>query len=148
MKYQLTFEDVTPISLWRYILFVVVLRRWCPIRMVAICSLFFLGFSPEAFAAGHPCCSEDGELSYLLSPRPSQRFHYLVRYETFFSNVLGKEKGFFIILPEDFCQNPNAKYPVLSFLHGYNLGGFWWKFLLKKPRKFSEVKRKVSLACA
>ena len=139
MKYQLTFEDVTPISLWRYILFVVAMRRWYPIRMVAICSLFFLGFSLEAFAAGHPCCSEDGELSYLLSPRPSQRFHYLVRYETFFSNVLGKEKGFFIILPEDFCQNPNAKYPVLSFLHGYNFErrGFWWK--VYSPEKVKKV---------
>ncbi len=95
--------------------------------MVAICSLFLSGFSLEALAADHPCCPEDAELSYLLSPGPSQRFRYLVRYETFFSNVLGKEKGFFIILPEDFYQNPSAKYPLLFLLHGYNFKrrGFW-----------------------
>jgi hypothetical protein len=115
------------------------LKRWYPICLVAICSLFFLGFFLEAFAAGHPCCPEDGELSYLLSPKPSQRFQYLVRYETFFSNVLGKEKGFFIILPEDFYQNPNAKYPVLSLLHGYNFErrGFWWK--VYSPEKAKKV---------
>jgi enterochelin esterase-like enzyme len=115
------------------------LRRWYPICVVAICSLFFLGFSPEAFAAGHPCCPEDGELSYLLSPKPSQRFQYLVRYETFLSNVLGKEKGFFIILPEDFYHNPNAKYPFLSLLHGYNFErrGFWWK--VHSPEKAKKV---------
>ena len=120
------------------------LRRWCPICVVAICSLFFLGFSLEAFAAGHPCCPEDGELSYLLSPKPSQRFQYLVRYETFFSNVLGKEKSFFIILPEEFYQNPSAKYPVLFLLHGYNFErrGFWWKvYSPEKARKvLCEVK--------
>jgi hypothetical protein len=114
-------------------------RKWCWVRMVAICSLFFLGFSLEALAAGHPCCPEDAELSYLLSPGPSQRFQYLVRYETFFSNVLGKEKGFFIVLPEDFYQNLNAKYPVLSLLHGYNFGrrGFWWKAY--SPEKAKKV---------
>jgi esterase/lipase superfamily enzyme len=104
-----------------------------------ICSLFVIGFSLEALAAGHPCCPEDGELSYLLFPKPSQRFQYLVRYEIFFSNVLGKKKGFFIILPEDFYQNPNAKYPILSLLHGYNFQrrGFWWK--VHSPKKAKEV---------
>jgi enterochelin esterase-like enzyme len=115
------------------------LKRWYPICVVAICSFFFLGYSLEAFAAGHPCCPEDGELSYLLSPKPSQKFQYLVRYETFFSNVLGKEKGFFIILPEGFYQNRNAKYPVLSLLHGYNFErrGFWWK--VYSPEKAKKV---------
>jgi len=45
--------------------------------------------------------------------KPSQKFQYLVRYETFFSTSLGKEKGFFVILPEDFSKNPSAKYSVL-----------------------------------
>lgn len=76
-----------------------------------------------------PCCSEDPEFSYFLSPKPSQRFQYLVRYETFFSTILDKEKGFFIILPEDYFQNPNTRYPILFFLHGYNFQrtGRWWK---------------------
>jgi hypothetical protein len=83
----------------------------------------------RTFSAQPPCCSEDPELSYLLSPKPSQRFQYLVRYETFFSTSLGKEKGLFVILPEEFYQNPGVKYPILFLLHGYNFHrrGFWWK---------------------
>ena len=114
-------------------------KKCYPICLVVIYSLFLSGFSLEPFAAGHPCCPEDGELSYLLSPKSSQRFQYLVRYETFFSNVLGKEKGFFIILPEEFYQNPMAKYPVLFLLHGYNFErrGFWWK--VYSPEKAKKV---------
>jgi len=115
------------------------LRRWNPICLIAICALLFLGLSLDAFAAGHPCCPEDPELSYLLSPKPSQRFQYLVRYETFFSNVLGKEKGFFVILPEDFYQDPKVKYPLLFLLHGYNFErrGFWWK--VHSPEKSKKI---------
>lgn len=83
----------------------------------------------KIFGTEHHCCSEVPELSYLLNPKSSQRFHYLVRYETFFSNALGKEKGFFVILPEDYYQNPKEKYPILFLLHGYNFHrtGMWWK---------------------
>jgi len=132
-------QGVVKTLLWRYILFVMELRRWYPICLNAICSLFFLAFSLEAPAAGRPCCPEDGELFYLLSPKPSQKFQYLVRYETFFSKELGKEKGFFIILPEEFHQSPNAKYPVLFLLHGYNFErrGFWWK--VHSPEKAKKV---------
>ena len=114
-------------------------KKGYPLYLVAICSILSLGLSVEVLAAGHPCCPEDSELSYLLSPEPSQRFQYLVRYETFFSKELGKEKGFFIILPEDFHQNPNAKYPVLFLLHGYNFErrGFWWK--VHSPEKAKKL---------
>ncbi len=92
----------------------------------------------------HPCCPGDPEISYLLTPKPSQKFHYLVRYETFFSNVLDKEKRFFIILPEDYFQNPSAKYPILFLLHGYNFHrtGLWWKVHSpeKAKRLLCEVK--------
>ncbi len=83
----------------------------------------------QPLGAEHQCCLEDRELSYLLNPKPSQEFRYLVQYETFFSNSLGKEKGFFVILPEDFYQNPKTKYPILFLLHGYNFHrtGMWWK---------------------
>jgi hypothetical protein len=96
-------------------------------------------WSFETFCAEHLCCPEDPELSYLLSPKPVQRFPYLVRYETFFSNTLGKEKGYFIILPEDFYQNSDSKYPVLFLLHGYNFErrGFWWK--VYSPEKAKKV---------
>jgi hypothetical protein len=89
--------------------------------------------------ASPPCCSEDPEVSYLLSPRSSQRFQYLVRYESFFSRELGKEKGFFILLPEDFYQAPRHKYPVLFLLHGYNFHrkGVWWK--IRSPEKAMKV---------
>ncbi len=83
----------------------------------------------SASGAQSRCCSEGPEFSYFLSPKPFQTFQYLVRYETFFSRQLDKEKGFFIILPEDFLRNPGAKYPVLFLLHGYNFNrtGAWWK---------------------
>jgi len=91
-----------------------------------------------------PCCSEDPALSYFLFPKASQTYRYLVRYEVFFSNVLNKEKGFFVILPEDFYQGPVAKYPVLFLLHGYNFHrtGIWWKVTSpeKAKRLLCEVK--------
>jgi S-formylglutathione hydrolase FrmB len=91
--------------------------------------LFVLVGSLETSEARAPCCAEDPTLSYFLFPKPSQKYQYLVRYEVFFSNVLDKEKGFFVILPEDFYQNPMAKYPVLFLFHGYNFHrtGMWWK---------------------
>jgi enterochelin esterase-like enzyme len=57
---------------------------------------------------------------------------------------LEKEKGFFVILPEDFYQNPMAKYPILFLLHGYNFHrtGMWWKITSpeKAKRLLCEVK--------
>ena len=107
-------------------------------------ALIIMMTSSVVFGAQPPCCAEDPELSYLLSPKPSQRFQYLVRYESFYSTLLNKEKGFFIILPEDFFQNPSAKYPVLFLLHGYNFHrtGLWWKVHSpeKAKRLLCEVK--------
>lgn len=102
---------------------------------ILLCILFLSIGSFESFGRPDPCCPEDPELSYLLSPKPSQKFRYIVRYETFFSTVLGKEKGFFIVLPEDFYRNPKVKYPILFLLHGYNFHrrGFWWK--VRSPEK-------------
>jgi S-formylglutathione hydrolase FrmB len=102
---------------------------------LGLCSLFLFIGPRIAFCAHPSCCSEDAEFSYLLSPKPSQRFQYFVRYETFFSTQLNKEKGFFIILPEEFFQIPNIKYPVLFLLHGYNFHrtGIWWK--TRSPEK-------------
>lgn len=68
--------------------------------LAGVCGfLFFMG-PTEVSGAGHPCYPEDSGLSYLLASKPFQKFQYLVRYETFFSTALGKEKGFFVILPE------------------------------------------------
>ena len=85
------------------------------------------------------CCSEGPEFSYFLSPKPFQKFQYLVRYEPLFSRQLEKEKGFFIILPADFFQNPGFKYPVLFLLHGYNFyrTGMWWK--VHSPEKAQKL---------
>jgi S-formylglutathione hydrolase FrmB len=113
-------------------------KRWHWICLVGICGLFLFVWYFEAFCSEHPCCPEDPELSYLLSPKPSQRFQYPVRYETFFSTVLGKEKGYFIILPDDYDPHPSVKYPILFLLHGYNFErkGFWWKGMsAEKARK-------------
>jgi enterochelin esterase-like enzyme len=92
-----------------------------------------------ASAAQTPCCSEDPALSYFLFPKPSHTYQYLVRYEIFFSNVLDKEKGFFVILPEDFYQNSMARYPLLFLLHGYNFHrtGMWWK--VTSPEKAKKL---------
>ncbi len=110
-------------------------RNWSWVILFSI--LLILIGSFRTFGAQHLCCPEDPELSYLLHPKPSQSFHYLVRYETFFSNVLGKEKGFFVILPEEFYQNQKTKYPILFFLHGYNFHrrGFGWKNRTKEKAK-------------
>lgn len=96
---------------------------------LGLCSLVLSIGSFIALGAQISCCPEDPEFSYLLSPKPSQKYQYLVRYETFFSAFLDKEKGFFVILPEDYFQNHRAKYPILFLLHGYNFHrtGLWWK---------------------
>jgi enterochelin esterase-like enzyme len=105
--------------------------------------LIFIG-AIETSSAQPPCCSEDPALSYFLFPKASQTYRYLVRYEVFFSNALDKEKGFFVILPEDFYQNPKIRYPVLFLLHGYNFHrtGMWWKVTSpeKAKRLLCEVK--------
>jgi enterochelin esterase-like enzyme len=118
--------------------------RWHLFLVMGLCAFVLLTGPCLAFNTQFPCCPEDSELSYLLSPKSSQRFQYLVRYEVFFSTTLGKEKGFFIILPEDYYQNPNAKYPILFLLHGYNFHrtGLWRKVCYpEKARKIlCEVK--------
>jgi len=115
-------------------------RSWIIFLLIL---LIFAGLL-ETSAAQAPCCSEDPALSYFLFPKASQTYRYLVRYEVFFSNVLNKEKGFFVILPEDFYQNPAAKYPLLFLLHGYNFhrAGMWWKTASpeKAKRLLCEVK--------
>jgi S-formylglutathione hydrolase FrmB len=52
---------------------------------------------------------------------------------------LGKEKGFFIVLPEDFYRRLEARYPILFLLHGYNFHrrGFWWE--VKSPEQARRV---------
>ena len=107
--------------------------------IISFSILLVLMVSFRTFGAQPPCCSEDPEFSYLLSPKPSQKYQYLVRYETFFSALLNKEKGFFIILPEDFFQKPSATYPVLYLLHGYNFHrtGIWWN--VHSPEKARKI---------
>ena len=106
--------------------------------------LFILIRPLETSSAQSPCCSDDPTLSYFLFPKASQTYSYLVRYETFFSTQLNKEKGFFIILPEEFFQNPSVRYPVLFLLHGYNFHrtGIWWNVHSpeKAKRLLCEVK--------
>src|SRR4030042_1171309 len=93
-------------------------RNWSRVILLSVLLILIVSF--KTFGASHPCCPEDPELQYYLSPNSSQRFQYLVRYETFFSTVLNKEKNFFVILPEEYYKNPRSKYPVLFLLHGYN----------------------------
>ena len=102
--------------------------RWALFFIVGLCGLVCFAGPLAACDAQLPCCADDPGLSYFLFPKASQTYQYLVRYEIFFSTQLNKEKGFFIILPEDFFQNPNARYPVLFLLHGYNFHrtGIWW----------------------
>ena len=104
-------------------------KHWKRFWIIFFLILLILTGSFRTFGAQTPCCPEDPEFFYLLFPKSAQKYQYLVRYETFFSTVLNKEKGFFIILPENFFQNPAAKYPILFLLHGYNFHrtGIWWK---------------------
>ncbi|MGZ3533781.1 MAG: alpha/beta hydrolase-fold protein [Thermodesulfobacteriota bacterium] len=110
-------------------------RRYAFLLVIGFCVLIFI----TSLGAQPRCCSEGPEFSYFLSPKPSQKFQYQVRYETLFSRQLEKEKGFFIILPEDFSQNPGARYPVLYLLHGYNFSrtGMWWK--VHSPEKAQQL---------
>jgi enterochelin esterase-like enzyme len=62
----------------------------------------------------------NGELQYLLHPPAQAQFRYQVRYESFTSSCLGKEKDFFLILPSDFDLHSSKQYPLLILLHGYN----------------------------
>ncbi len=111
---------------------------------IVLFSILFLPVGAlKTFGAQHPCCPEDPELSYLLDPKPSQKFHYLIRYERFYSAVLGKEKGFFVILPEAFYQNLKAKYPVLYLLHGYNFHRRGWSWKVNSPEEARNVLCKV-----
>lgn len=114
-------------------------KRHKRVRIIHFTILLLLVVPFRIFGAGHPCCPEDVELSYLLAPQPSQKFQYLVRYETFFSTALGKEKGFFVIMPENYDQHANVKYPFLFLLHGYNFErkGFWWK--AREPEKARKI---------
>jgi len=116
--------DLTPLYFYWIILFTI---------------LFILIGSYRVYGFQHPCCPEDPELSYLLNPKPSQRFQYLVRYETFFSTVLGKGKGFFVILPEEYDQNPKVKYPVLYLLHGYNFHRRGWNWMAKTQEEARKI---------
>lgn len=107
--------------------------------LFAILSLY-LSLSPsKSIGFSHPCCPEDPELSYWLHPKPSQKFHYLIRYETFFSSVLGREKGFFVILPENFYLNPRDRYPILYLLHGYNFHRRGWSWKAKSPEEARRI---------
>ncbi len=118
--------------------------RWYSFLVMGLCVVVLFVGSFLSSSAQPPCCPEDPEFSYFLFPKASQRFQYLVRYETFFSTALGKEKSFFIVLPEDFFQNLNTKYPILFLLHGYNFHrtGIWWKVHSpeKAKRLLCEVK--------
>ncbi len=98
-------------------------------RGLGLCISILLIGPSIASAAQLSCDFQDPELSYLLSPKPSQSYQYLVRHEIFLSSTLRKEKDFFVILPDDFYQRPTARYPVLFLLHGYNFHrkGLWWK---------------------
>ena len=87
------------------------IRSWNSLCLIIVSILLFLIGSLEGFNSDRLCCPDDPEISYLLSPTSTQKFQYQVQYETFFSSILGKEKGFFIILPEDFDQNPGVDIP-------------------------------------
>jgi enterochelin esterase-like enzyme len=83
------------------------------------------------------CCEDHPELVYLLSPKGPTRFTYHVRSGTFFSTALGKEKDFFLILPE-MEGNPGCAFPLLVFLHGYNFYRNGWKFRVCDPARNNE----------
>lgn len=101
--------------------------------------ILFLILISTGFAGDLPCCLENQELSYLLYPKPYQKFRYLVQYEVFFSKILRKDKGVFIILPPGFHERPSERYPMLILLHGYNFErrGFWWK--VRSPEKARRI---------
>ena len=85
-----------------------------------------------------PCCGDQPELAYLLSPRGPVRFTYQVCHGTFYSRALQKEKDFFLVLPE-MGGNRGRKFPLLVLLHGYNFYRNGWKFRACDPEKNNEI---------
>ncbi len=95
-------------------------------------------FSTSAQSNQLRYCTDHPELVYLLSPKGPVRFTYDVRYETFFSRALGKEKDFFLILPK-IERNPGYTFPLLVLLHGYNFHRNGWKFKVCDPERSNEI---------
>ena len=107
--------------------------RWA-IRLI----ISILLFSSPAQSNHLTCCKDHPELAYLLSPRGPVRFTYDVRHETFFSRTLGKEKDFFLILPQ-IERDQGYKFPLLVLLHGYNFYRNGWKFRVCDPERNNEI---------
>ncbi len=113
-------------------------RVRCGFIFIGLFCLLIIG-SPAGFANSRPCCPDDPEVSYLLSPKSTQKFQYRVQYETFFSSMLGQRERLFHHFPEGFDQEAKGGYPVLFLLHGYNFhrNGVWWK--VTSPEKAKKI---------
>jgi len=107
-------------------------------RWVIHVTIGILLFSSPAHSNQPKRCTDHPELVYLLSPKGPVRFRYGVRKGAFFSKALGKEKDFFLILPE-IEGNPGATFPLLVLLHGYNFQRNGWKFGVCDPEKNNEI---------
>ncbi|MFQ5842674.1 MAG: alpha/beta hydrolase-fold protein [Thermodesulfobacteriota bacterium] len=108
------------------------------VRWAIPLTIGILLFSTSAQSNQLKYCTDHPELVYLLSPEGPVRFRYDVRYETFFSRALGKEKNFFLILPE-IEGNAGYQFPLLVLLHGYNFHRNGWKFRVCDPERNNEI---------
>ena len=104
----------------------------------AYLTIGILLFSSSAESNQLNCCTDQPELTYLLSPKGPARFRYAVRYDSFFSRALGKEKDFFLILPE-IEGSTGSPFPLLMLLHGYNFHRNGWKSTVCDPEKNNEI---------
>ncbi len=101
-------------------------------------TISMLFFTSQAESNQLKPCMDQPEFAYLLSPKGPVRFTYDIRYESFFSRALGKQKDFFLILPK-IEGNPGSTFPLLVLLHGYNFHRNGWKFKACNPTRNNEI---------
>ena len=113
-------------------------RKATTLRWAIPFTIGIILFSTSAQSNQLKYCTDHPELVYLLSPKGPVMFRYDVRYEAFFSRALGKEKNFFLILPQ-IEGNAGYKFPLLVLLHGYNFYRNGWKFRVCDPERNNEI---------
>lgn len=65
----------------------------------------------------------DGDFTGLQGSISDQgaEFEEFVRVETFASDALDRDVPYVVVLPPDYFNNPDARYPVMYFLHGQGM---------------------------
>jgi len=108
-------------------------------RWAAHLTIGVLLVASSVHSNGPKNCTDHPELVYLLSPKKPVKFAYDIRCETLFSEVLGKEKDFLLVLPQMQGGTSRHEFPLLVLLHGYNFHRNGWRSTVCDPEKNNEI---------